>query len=169
MLSTATVETPGMHRRLTPTDAPLLEAFFRTLVSSGATDTFHPHPFTARAAAWICDQSAIDRHPTDEYHAMFEDARIVGYGMLRGWAEGYSIPSLGIAVAPDRRGRGVAGTLMRHLHRVAAARGATAIRLMVYRANTPAIQLYRSLGYQLSPCSTTELLGQRSLVHVFAG
>lgn len=168
MFSCAVVDDPDMCRRLTSTDVPLLESFFRVLVAGGGGETFHPHPFTAEAAAWICSQSAGGPGIRDEYHAVLEAGRIVGYGMLRGWAEGYSIPSLGIAVASDRRGRGVARVLMRHLQHVATSRGATAVRLKVYRTNTPAIHLYRSLGYQLSPCSTTELLGQRSLVHAFA-
>lgn len=159
---------PATCRRLTPADASLLEAFFLNLVANGDTDLFHPHPFTAEAAASICGHSTGDPATGDEYHAVLEEGRIVGYGMLRGWAEGYSIPSLGIAVAPDRRGQGVADALMRHLHRVAAARGAPAVRLKVYRTNTRAIRLYRSLGYRLTSYSAAELLGVHSFDHTFA-
>ncbi len=144
-------------------DAPRLEAFFATLVADGTPATFHPHPFTPEAAAAICRHADSTPPPCDEYHALFEDGRIVAYGMLRGWVEGYAVPSLGIAVGPDDRGRGVARALMRHLHGVAADRGATTIRLKVYRTNAAAVRLYESLGYDLRSFSATELLGHRSL------
>lgn len=146
-------------RRLTAADAPLLEEFFRGLVGSGSDVTFHPHAFDPPTAAWICGHAAGDTTACDEYHAVLEGERIVAYGMLRGWSEGYAIPSLGIAVLPECRGRGLAHRLMHHLHGVATDRGATAIRLKVYRTNTAAIRLYESLGYRLDGFSTTELLG----------
>lgn len=164
----AMFDPPGTCRRLTSADSPLLEEFFRILVASGDAATFHPHPFTNEAAAWICGHCSSDPSMCDEYHAVLEEGRIVGYGMLRGWAQGYSTPSLGIAVAPGRRGHGIAGALMRYLHHVAAVRGARAIRLKVYRTNTPAIRLYCSFGYRLTPYSAAELLGQCSLDHAFA-
>lgn len=147
-------------RRLTAADAPLLEAFFRALVASGGDVTFHPHAFDAPTAALVCGHARADAHTCDEYHAVIEDERIVAYGMLRGWSEGYAVPSLGIAVLPECRRRGVAYRLMHHLHRVATDRGAPAIRLKVYRTNTAAIRLYESLGYRLGGFSDTELLGQ---------
>jgi ribosomal protein S18 acetylase RimI-like enzyme len=146
-------------RRLTAADKPLLEDFFCALVASGSVGMFHPHPFDATTAARICGHAASDPTACDEYHAVIEDDRIVAYGMLRGWSEGYAVPSLGIAVLPECRRRGLAQRLMDHLHRVAADRGATAVRLKVYRTNASAIRLYETLGYRLSGFSETELLG----------
>ena len=67
--------------------------------------------------------------------------------MLRGWDEGYAIPSLGIYVAPALRGTGAARLLMQYLHLCAKLSGATQIRLKVYRGNISATKLYQSLGY----------------------
>lgn len=150
-------------RRLSAADAPLLSVFFRALVASGCDGMFHPHPFDAATAARICRLAADGTTASDEYHAMIEDDRIVAYGMLRGWAEGYAVPSLGIAVLPECRRRGLAQRLMDHLHRIAADRGATAVRLKVYRSNASAIRLYESHGYRLSGLSETELLGHLPL------
>ena len=150
-------------RRLMAADAPRLEAFFAALVADGTPATFHPHPFTPDTAAAICRHADSTPAPCDEYHAGFADGRIVAYGMLRGWVEGYAVPSLGIAVRPDCRGRGVARAFMQHLHGVAADRGATKIRLKVYKTNTSAIGLYESLGYELESFSATELLGHHPL------
>lgn len=150
-------------RRLTAADAPLLEVFFHALVASGADAMFHPHAFDAQTAARVCGQGRDDAATGDEYHAIIEHGRIVAYGMLRGWSEGYAVPSLGIAVLPECRRRGLAQQLMDHLHHVAAARGATTVRLKVYRDNAAAIRLYESLGYRLDAFSDAELLGQRPL------
>jgi hypothetical protein len=38
--------------------------------------------------------------------ALFSALAAVGYGLLRCWAEGFAVPSLGIAAHPDHRGRG---------------------------------------------------------------
>ena len=37
----------------------------------------------------------------DLYFLQIKDNEIAGYAMLRGWDEGYTIPSLGIALHPD--------------------------------------------------------------------
>jgi len=86
--------------------------------------------------------------PEDE-HWVFVNAssRVVCYGMLRGWSEGYEIPSLGLAVLAACRGRGVGGTMIEVLHAVAKARGAPKVRLTVDRDNAPARRLYASRGY----------------------
>jgi ribosomal protein S18 acetylase RimI-like enzyme len=149
---------PNTHfRHLHPPDAPALEAFFADLVASGSGAVFHPHPLTLAQAEWLCCQQL--RNDIDEYRVAVEDGRIVAYGLLRGWAEGYEIPSLGIAVRPCCRGRGIARRFMHLLHDVARGRGASTIRLKVYRDNLPALRLYQSLGYELSPHSKTEWLG----------
>lgn len=151
-------------RRLVPGDAANLFRLFEALVDCGADSLFHPHPFTFRMAEAICGlhENEASDDAVDEYHVAFDPAepgRFVAYGMLRGWSEGYAIPSLGIAVHPSWQGRGVARRFMAHLHAVAADRGAEQVRLKVYRHNEPARRLYESLGYELSPHSDSELIG----------
>ena len=70
--------------------------------------------------------------------------------MLRGFDEGYSIPSLGIATHPDHRRATHAGDMIDHLHAVARVSGATKVRLKVYPDNHAAMALYLSAGYVLS-------------------
>ena len=101
----------------------------------------------------------LSREGGDEYWIAVDGDAVLAYGMLRGWSEGYAIPSLGLAVAPAHRGRGLARTMMNHLHARAKIRGAEKIRLKVDRRNTAAQRLYESLGYTLQDHSSTELLG----------
>jgi ribosomal protein S18 acetylase RimI-like enzyme len=103
---------------------------------------FRPHPFTCDEARRIADY--IGR---DAYALLLERGRPVAYGMLRGWDEGYSVPSLGIAVRTTAQGRGLGRLMMAHLHAEARGRGATVVRLRVNPDNVRARRLYESLGY----------------------
>jgi ribosomal protein S18 acetylase RimI-like enzyme len=90
-------------------------------------------------------------------------ARVIGYGLLRGWDEGYEIPSLGIAVHPRFRGQRVGLALMHVLHAVARLRGASRIRLKVYPDNRRALSLYRRLGYRFRGVEKGQRVGYLDL------
>ncbi len=157
-------------RPATPADEDGLADLLDALARAGDERLFHPHPLTREAARRICRHRDVTRDgPHDEYHLAIAPSgdggseTVVAYGMLRGWAEGYETPSLGIAVHPDHRSRGIARQLMDHLHAVAAARGAARVRLKVYRQNLAAVRLYESLAYEFEPFSESELLGFRAL------
>lgn len=147
-------------RRLTPRYAHELVSFLGRLADAGDDRLFHPHAFTADVVATIAAPGG-----RDEYVIVTagREGPVVAYGMLRGWQEGFAVPSLGIAVDRQWRGLGVGRRLMTHLHAVAASRGASAVRLKVYRGNTQAVALYRSLGYEFQPHSEHEWLGVISL------
>jgi len=144
-------------RRVGPADADRLGALFTALRDAGDERRFHPHPLTPEQAGAIAEAERAD------YFALTADGQdAVAYGMLRGWDEGFEVPSLGIAVHPGRRGEGLAGAMMEHLHSVAASRGAPRIRLKVYPDNERAIELYASLGYVFAsePEPDGQVLGQ---------
>ena len=127
-------------RRVAPELCPALGRFFETQCTD---PQFHPHAFNANEAARICAYNGADIYAV----AIVQDM-IFAYGMLRGWDEGYAVPSLGITVAPEARGSGLAQLFMQYLHLNARLRGAPSIRLKVYPDNSRAIALYRKLGYQ---------------------
>jgi ribosomal protein S18 acetylase RimI-like enzyme len=106
---------------------------------------FTPHPFTRDAIV------ALASHPgKDLYYLLVDGSRSLAYGLLRGWNDGYAIPSLGLAVSPSARRQGY-GVLMTHfLHAAARQAGANRIRLRVHQENSRAIALYRSCGYVFS-------------------
>lgn len=121
---------PGCETILSDLFAEIDETFFR------------PHPFTPDDARDIAGQDG-----GDVYAVLLEDGHAVAYGMLRGWSEGYMVPSLGIAVRTSAQGRGLGRTMMRHLHAEARRRGATVVRLRVHPDNIRARRLYETLGY----------------------
>ena len=90
---------------------------------------------------------------------MFDENKIIGYGLLRGWDEGYDIPSLGIMIDSSYRGKGLSYQMMEYLHKAAKEKNASQIRLTVYKQNNKAISLYKKLGYTFSEKNEEELIG----------
>jgi len=154
---------PTIHlhcRRLVPRHVHDLVSFLGRLALAGDDRLFHPHPFTRHAVDLLAEPGGAD-----EYHVLSagRGGPIIAYGMLRGWSEGYTVPSLGLAVDGHWRSRGIGRRLMTHLHAIAAARGAGTIRLKVDRTNATAIALYQSFGYRFQPSSEREWLGLATL------
>jgi GNAT superfamily N-acetyltransferase len=151
-------------RRPESYDQPAIANFFQALVAGGDSQTFHPHPFTASEASHITKGLSPKGLPTNDiFHFGFVRREAVAYGILRGWDEGFSEPSLGIAVHPRFRGQGLAGQMVRQLHNLARMRGATSVRLKVYRSNSVAIHFYKKLGYVLTDHDDSQWLGRLSL------
>ena len=140
--------------QLRPTDSVALERLFKLLQTSDEIKFFYPHPFSSDEALRIC--SYVGR---DMYFGLFRDGHIVGYGMLRGWDEGYDIPSLGIVIHPDERGKGMGEYMMLKLHGAAKQKGAKEVRLKVYPDNSAAIQLYKKLGYVFRGFEQGQMIG----------
>lgn len=129
-------------RLVQPDDACALGQLFERLRKQGVERFFHPHPLTEEAAAQRAAYVG-----KDVYCVLQIGTELTGYGMLRGWDEGFEIPSLGLAVDSRQQGRGHGRRLMEFLHGIARQRGAKRIRLRVYPDNVRAMKLYRSLGY----------------------
>jgi ribosomal protein S18 acetylase RimI-like enzyme len=132
---------------------PLAE-FFRELRGAGYGQWFHPHPLTDEEAESRCRYQG-----QDFYGVMHIPGRIMAYGMLRGWDEGFAVPSLGIAVHPAQRRNRLGRTMLEWLHCAARFRRADQVRLTVCRDNRAAIALYESAGYAFSELDDNRLLG----------
>jgi ribosomal-protein-alanine N-acetyltransferase len=133
--------------------APLLD-FLSALEASGDDRRFKPHDFTETAVERLAGHQG-----KDIYCVLVEGGRVVGYGMLRGWDEGYEVPSLGIAIHPSMRGKGLGRDLMHRLHEMARGRGAGRVRLRVREDNAEAIALYERLGYAFASREGRYLVG----------
>jgi ribosomal protein S18 acetylase RimI-like enzyme len=147
-------EAPLEFQQLSARHERPLALFFEALAHGGDDRWFHPHPLTAEHAARLAGYRGRDL-----YYVATRGEAVAAYGLLRGWDEGYSTPSLGIAVHPQARGCGLARAFMLFLHSAARARGSRNIRLKVYPANTAARRLYESLGYRFEPTPDGQLLG----------
>jgi ribosomal protein S18 acetylase RimI-like enzyme len=108
---------------------------------------------TAVEGRWFLHASAeaaarFLAEPADVHILGRADGEVVAFGMLRGWQEGFDVPSLGIAIRRDREGRGYGRALMSALEGLARERGATQIRLRVHPDNVRARRLYDGRGYR---------------------
>jgi ribosomal protein S18 acetylase RimI-like enzyme len=137
-------------RRVSHETAGPLAAFFAALMESGDERFFHPHPLTAAHAHALASYAGRDL-----YYVALDGGRVLAYGLLRGWDEGYAVPSLGIAIHPESRGSGLARPFMHFLHAAAARRAAPRVRLKVYRENARALALYTALGYDFGGSDAT--------------
>ncbi len=135
-----------------------LKVFFRTLIENGDTKFFHPHPFTDEVAETLAHSGG-----NDLYYVVVEGKKVVGYGMLRGWDEGFEVPTLGIALHPSVRGKGLGHAFVVFLHDVARGKGARKILLKVYPEHSRAIKLYTSLGYKFISQDKDQLVGELEL------
>jgi ribosomal protein S18 acetylase RimI-like enzyme len=126
-----------------------------------ASRFFRPHPFTRE-----CLDSLASAPGLDLYYVLTEGDSIRGYGLLRGWNEGYEVPSLGILIHQSARGLGFGRLLMTFLHTAAFRHGASRVRLRVHHENYRAIALYRSMKYQFAdtPDDAGLLVGIASMV-----
>jgi ribosomal-protein-alanine N-acetyltransferase len=132
-------------RSLSPSDVHALTRFFAAICADEDTVSyFHPHSFDAETAQRICNRDGIHK---DRYFAAFDGQMIVGYAMLRGWDEGYEMPSFGVCVRPDARGRGIARSLLSEALSRARTAGACRMMLKAYGENAVARRLYESMGF----------------------
>ena len=145
-------------RRLSPEWEQPLAEFLHLLQATGDSKYFHPHPLTA-------EEATIKAHYSGEdlFYVLVLGREVLGYGMLRGWDEGYSIPSLGIALLPAARGIGLGKAFMHFLHAAARCKGATGIRLKVFPGNETAVRLYADLGYRFVAEEADQLVGMIDL------
>jgi ribosomal protein S18 acetylase RimI-like enzyme len=117
---------------------------------------FHPFPMTRETAERLCIPCSKDR-----YYAAFQGCSAVGLAMLRGWEEGYDIPSFGMFTDYRHHGRGIGRQLIEFTIREAERLGCTMVRLTIYESNLRGRRLYVSLGFQEQSREPVERCGAR--------
>jgi ribosomal protein S18 acetylase RimI-like enzyme len=150
----------GMVRleNLVPRHEAGLNDLFCALSANGDGNLFYPHPLTPEEARRLCSYAGLD-----QYFVATVNGRILGYGMLRGWDEGYAIPSLGLATHPDARSQGLGEFLMRGLIQQARNRRASQLRLTVDASRGGFINFFVRHGFVFSPFKPGRLLGMLDL------
>jgi ribosomal protein S18 acetylase RimI-like enzyme len=136
--------------KLKPDVFEIVSDFFSHIDS----EKFHPHSFSETYASYLCNYNGKDL-----YYVILDDDKVAAYGLLRGWDEGYDIPSLGIYVSSDYRGIGLGKMFMSFLHTVAKNKKSKKVKLKVYKDNIPAIKLYETLGYKLTDYDNNQYIG----------
>lgn len=105
----------------------------------------------------------LEKNKLDHYKIVVQQNEIIGYGILRGWEEGYEIPSLGIMIDKNFRGIGLSKLVMNYLEVLSKIMGSKNIRLVVHKNNVIAYNLYKRLNYEFSEHSQTHLIGLKKI------
>jgi RimJ/RimL family protein N-acetyltransferase len=119
---------------------------------------FHPHEMNYDSIF-----SILSNKKNDKYKIVIYEDRVIGYGILRGWDEGFEIPSLGIMIDKDFRGIGLSKTIMKFLESTARIMGAKKIRIVVHKDNQVAYNLYKSLNYEFETYNENQLISFKKI------
>lgn len=129
-------------REIRPDDSQHLARFLEENNQPEIVRHFHPFPLTVKTAHQIACTTHLDRF----YIATMGDS-IVGLCMLRGWDEGYDVPSFGVFVDHRYQRRGLGRQMTEFAIEEARRLGCPSVRLSVYASNSRALQLYSALGF----------------------
>jgi glycosyltransferase involved in cell wall biosynthesis/ribosomal protein S18 acetylase RimI-like enzyme len=139
-------------RELAADDAEPLSRFFVRNNIPEVLQHFHPFRLTADRARHIALHTGRDR-----YYGAFVGGEVVGMSMLRGWDEGYEVPSFGVVVDHRHHGRGIGSLLTDYAIDQARALGCERVRLSVYASNRVAHRMYEARGFIVQKRSEVRL------------
>jgi RimJ/RimL family protein N-acetyltransferase len=88
-------------------------------------------------------QDAVD----DKYFGIFVDSTLVGFYMLRGFDEGFEIPSYGVWIAKEYSGFGLSQLTLQHAISYCKLNGIEKIMLKVHKDNLIAKNIYEKFGF----------------------
>lgn len=131
------------YKKISEVDSGKLLKFFSEIVENEDDLFFHPHAFDEETVEYLC----VNYKGKDLYYVIYLNFNIVGYAMLRGWDEGYEIPSIGIILSKNIRGSGISKNFMEFLHLIAKNKESKRIRITVNNKNIACINLAEKLGY----------------------
>jgi RimJ/RimL family protein N-acetyltransferase len=128
-------------RPLQPDDAPELAALLSGQPSS-YVQHFHPFRFDLQVVSTL-----LRERQRDCYMGLWIGARLVGFFMLRGFDQGYTVPSFGVLVDRDWRGRGLGRLALEVSKTMCRLLAAEKLMLKVHPSNAAARALYESEGF----------------------
>jgi ribosomal protein S18 acetylase RimI-like enzyme len=131
-----------ISRSLRPDDVAGVAALLARSRDDPEMTFFDPFPLTEETARRLACEPRLDR-----YYVAEVSSELIGLSMLRGWDEGYDIPSFGVMVDPAWHGRGVGSALTDFTIASAVELGCEAIRLSVYARNERASRMYVQRGF----------------------
>jgi glycosyltransferase involved in cell wall biosynthesis/ribosomal protein S18 acetylase RimI-like enzyme len=132
-----------MLRAVGPADREALARFLERNDVPAVTRHFHPFEMTAESADEVTQHAG-----EDWYFGAFVRGKLVGLSMLRGWNEGFDVPSFGIVVDSEWHGQGIGSLLTDFTLDRAPWLGSERVRLSVYASNERAHRMYVSRGFQ---------------------
>lgn len=84
----------------------------------------------------------------DKYFGIFVDDELVGFYMLRGFDEGYEVPSYGVWISDKFSGLGLSKLTLQHAITFCKVNGIKKIMLKVHPDNKIAKNIYENFGFK---------------------
>jgi ribosomal protein S18 acetylase RimI-like enzyme len=136
-----------------------LVPFFDEISTPDYMRDFSPHPFDEEHARSVCNYQGLDRY----YAVLLDGEKIIAYCMLRGWDEGYEIPSLGLCVLKPYQGYGIGRIILNFLETTSSLNGCSKVMLKIKKDNALASNLYVTQGYVFREHSDDFLIGFKNI------
>ncbi len=113
-----------------------------------------PHDYLRYFTPFAFDEPTVSgilaRRVEDIYEGLFWQGELVGFFMLRGWDEGYSVPSYGVVVGEAYNHRGLGRLTLELAKVICRLRGCARLMLKVHPENAAARHLYEQSGFHFS-------------------
>lgn len=137
----------------------LLNIFLQHINTPEYRNEFSPFPFDRKQTTVLCDYQGQDLY----YAIILENTKIIGLGMLRGWDEGYEIPSIGLCILKDYQGMGFGKLMLAYLEITSKVKGCSKVMLKVKKNNVRARRLYEAGGYLFAEHDSEYLIGYKDI------
>ena len=128
-------------RKLGPNDAGVLSKLINQ-DSKDYTKYFVPFKFDTATI-----ENILKKTKNDLYCGVYWGEELTGFYMLRGFDEGYSIPSYGVYISSRFSNKGLAALTLNHAISTCKMLGCEKLRLKVHTANTFALKQYVKFGF----------------------
>jgi [ribosomal protein S18]-alanine N-acetyltransferase len=136
-------------------DKEKLLAFFKENNIPEVTATFTAFPLEESTVEYI-----VEREHRDIYNILISGQRVIGFSMLRGFEDGYTIPSFGIIIDYRFQNLGLGKHLLSLTIDQAKSIGCTKVRLSVYQCNQAGWKIYQAIGFREVERTKVDLLGK---------
>jgi len=93
-------------------------------------------------------RAAFSKAKKDRYWGIFSGKDLAGYFMLRGFDEGFAIPSYGVLIAEPFAGRGLSRLALQYAVCWCRLKGVKTMMLKCHPDNHRAVKVYESMGFK---------------------
>lgn len=91
--------------------------------------------------------TAMSRAKKDMFYGVYIDNALVGFYMLRGWDEGYEVPSYGVWIAKNFSSKGLSKLTLQHAISICRINKVKKLLLKVHPENVIAKKIYEDFGF----------------------
>jgi ribosomal protein S18 acetylase RimI-like enzyme len=131
-----------IFRVIQPSDKSRFITFLLENDVPQVTGTFTAFPLNETSASFI-----TDREHKDIYNILLDGDRIIGFSMLRGFEDGFTVPSFGIMIDYRYHNLGLGKYLLNLTIEQAKHMGCAKVRLSVYGSNLAGLKIYEAIGF----------------------